>query len=40
MKTSKIVLVWFGVYCLNLQVKLGVDLVDWVFSLSPTLRAA
>jgi hypothetical protein len=39
-KTSKIVLVWFGVRCLNLRVKLGVDLVDWVFSLSPTLRAA
>ena len=40
MRTSKIVLVWFGARCLNLRLKLGVDLVDWVFSLSPSLRAA
>lgn len=40
MKTSKTILVWFGVRCLNLRLRLGVDLVDWVFRLSPTLRAA
>jgi len=40
MKTSKVVLVWCGVRCLNLRLKLGVDLVSWVFSLSATLRAA
>jgi hypothetical protein len=39
-RTSKVILVWFGDRCLNLRLELGVDLVDWVFSLSPTLRAA
>ena len=40
MRTSKAVLVRLGVWCLNLRLKLGVRLVDWVFSLSTTLRAA
>jgi hypothetical protein len=40
MKASKIVLVWFGERCLNLRLKLGVRLIGWAFSLSPTLRAA
>ncbi len=40
MKTSKAVLVWFGLHCLNLRLRLGVKLVGWVFSVSPTLRAA
>ena len=40
MKTSKLLLVWFGVRCLDLRLNLGVDLVRWVFSLSPRLRAA
>ena len=40
MKTSKTILVWFGVRCLNLRLNLGVDLVSWVFSLSAGLRAA
>ena len=40
MRTSKTILVWFGVRCLNLRLELGVRVVDWVFSLSPTLRAA
>jgi hypothetical protein len=34
MRTSKIVLVWFGVRSLNLRLNLGVRPVGWVFSLS------
>jgi hypothetical protein len=40
MKIPKTILVWIGMFCLNLRLRLGVDLVDWVFSLSPSLRAA
>jgi hypothetical protein len=40
MKTSKIVLVWIGDRCLNLQWAHGVSFVDWLFHLSPKLRAA
>jgi hypothetical protein len=40
MKTLKTVLVWIGVNCANLRLKLGVDLIDWVFSLSPNLRSS
>jgi len=40
MKTSKLFLVRFGTLCLNLRLQVGVRLVDWVFKLSPTLRAA
>jgi hypothetical protein len=34
------VLFWLGERCLDLRLKLGVDLIDWVFSMSPGLRAA
>jgi len=40
MKISKTILVWIGILCLNLRLKLGVRVVSWLFSLSPTLRAA
>jgi hypothetical protein len=40
MKTLKTVLVWIGVRCLNLRLAPGVSLVDWLFRLSPKLRAA
>jgi hypothetical protein len=40
MKTSKIILVWFGVSCLNLGLTHGVQLVGWLFRLSTGLRAA
>jgi len=39
-RTLKVILVWFGVQCVNLRLKLGVDLVDWLFQLLPKLRAA
>lgn len=40
MRTSKAVLVWFGTHCLSLGLKSDADLIDWVFKMSPRLRAA
>jgi hypothetical protein len=40
MRTSKVVLIWLGLHCLNMRLEGGVRFVGWVFSLSPTLRAA
>jgi hypothetical protein len=40
MRLLKIVLVWIGVRCLNLRLKSGVRFIGWMFSISPTLRAA
>jgi hypothetical protein len=36
----KLFLVWIGVHCLNLRLESGVRIIDWMFSLSLTLRAA
>jgi hypothetical protein len=40
MRTVKVVLVWFGIRCLNLRLKLGVTFIDWVFLVCPKMRAA
>lgn len=40
MRLLKIVLIWTGVRCLNLRLKFGIRFIGWMFSLSPTLRAA
>jgi hypothetical protein len=40
MITLKKILVRLGVHCLNLQLKFGLRFIGWMFSLSPTLRAA
>lgn len=40
MKASKIFLVWFGVLRVNLRLAPTVSFIDWMFRLSPRLRAA
>lgn len=40
MKTWKRLLVWLGVRCLNLRLKLGVAFISWVFGICPKLRCA